>query len=119
MRGVQAEEELNIAHRIRLRAEHVAEKEVAELDWVEAGEQEAPDAFEEPLAAFEVEEAWYGTEEQGGRELYNCQPVSYNRSALCVMQNAKPAQSELHTCKNSPQSTQQANKHTSSPHPPA
>jgi hypothetical protein len=31
---IQAEEELDVAHRVRLTAEHVAEEEVAELDGI-------------------------------------------------------------------------------------
>lgn len=61
--SVQAEEELNVAHGVGQGTEHVAEKEVAELDWVDACEEQAPIAVEEPAAGSLIE-VWCW-EEQG------------------------------------------------------
>ena len=53
---VQAEEQRDVAHGVSEGAEHVSQEEIAELDWVQAGEEEAPVSSEEPLAGTWVED---------------------------------------------------------------
>lgn len=53
--SVEAEEKFDVAHGKRLGAEHVAEEEVAKLDWIEASERETPNAVQEPFAGSMIE----------------------------------------------------------------
>jgi hypothetical protein len=39
---VQAKEQLDVAHGVGEGTEHVAQKEVSELDWIETGKEETP-----------------------------------------------------------------------------
>lgn len=48
--SIQAEEQFDVAQSVGEGAEHVAKKEVTELDWVNASQKKSPVAVQEPTS---------------------------------------------------------------------
>jgi len=73
---VQAEEELEMAHGVRQRTEHVAEEEVAKFDWVDACKEQPPIAVQEPPPRSLIEVRCWKEECADGEPNENYWPVN-------------------------------------------
>ena len=67
--GIQAEEQGDVAHCVSFRTEHIPEEEITELDWVERGDDKAPERDDQPFSRVGVEEVWDWSEEEDDGEL--------------------------------------------------
>lgn len=70
VKPVQTEEELDVAHGVSLRAEHVAKEEIAKLhNWEEGCGEEAAQGFRKPFARAGIQETRHRCEEDDDRDL--------------------------------------------------